>query len=235
LFEQAHGGTVFLDEIGEMATSIQVKLLRVLQEGEVRRMGEGEVRRIDVRVLSATNVDLAQRIKEGSFRVDLFYRINVVEARIPCLCERPEDISELADFFLKQHRDPAPVLTPEAVNALTVYPWPGNVRELQNEMERSMALYARPAVVTPEMFSERVVQSSTDISFDERVLYDAPLARAVSYLEENLLKKALIRSNWNKSQTARTLGMSRQGLLKKIKRYGITRDSFGLAMEKNSS
>jgi len=235
LFEQANGGTVFLDEIGEMPTSIQAKLLRVLQEGEVRRMGEGEVRRVDVRVLSATNVNLAQRIKDGSFRVDLFYRINVVEARIPCLRERPDDIPDLARFFLTRHRNPPPVLAPEAVNTLLMHGWPGNVRELQNEMERVMALYSSPAVVTPEMFSDRVARSSSRVEFDERILHDAPLARAVSYLEENLLKKALIRSNWNKSQTARALGLSRQGLLKKIKRYGITRDSFGLTVEENSS
>ncbi len=231
LFEEANGGTLFLDEIGEIPPFIQAKLLRVLQEGEVRRMGEGGVRRVDVRILSATNANLGAMVTDGSFRKDLFYRINVVEARISPLRERVEDIFDLTEYFFERRGLAMPRISGEARQVLRSYSWPGNVRELQNELERLVALHGVPAVVSPDMFSERLTDEVAGNQFDVSVLYDAPLSRAVSHLEAGLLKKALVQANWNKSKTARHLGLSRQGLLKKIKRYGISREAFAEALE----
>jgi len=234
LFEQANHGTLFLDEIGEIPPFIQSKLLRVLQEREVRRMGEGSVRRVDVRVISATNADLGNMVEEGGFRTDLFYRINVIEADIRPLRERPEDISDLIEHFYRRRGVDAPQLTDESRGVLFRYSWPGNIRELENELERLMALNEAPKRITPGMFSPRVTEETGGTSLDVKVLYDAPLSRAVSYLERNLLKKTLIQTNWNKSKSARQLGLSRQGLLKKIKRYGIDRDTLGDPVEESA-
>jgi transcriptional regulator with PAS, ATPase and Fis domain len=234
LFEQACGGTLFLDEIGEMPPFIQAKLLRVLQEGEVRRMGEGVVRRVDVRVLAATNAELGPMVAEGRFRKDLFYRINVVEAHIAPLRRRTEDIPALVEhFFARQGRD-CPRMAPDVERLLPRYGWPGNIRELHNELERLVAFHGLVPVITPDMLSERITEEVGETQLDPAVLCEAPLARAVSHLEANMVRKVLIQTNWNKSKTARRLGLSRQGLQKKIKRYGIRRDSMGLALDEGS-
>jgi two-component system response regulator HydG len=225
LFEQANGGTIFLDEIGEIPPYIQAKLLRVLQEGEVRRMGEGAVRRVDVRLITATNADLARMVADGSFRKDLFYRINVVEARVPALRERRGDVVDLLAHFFRVRGLEPPVVPEEAARALIAYEWPGNIRELENEVERIVALHAAPGLLSPDMLSARIVEEATAAALDVGILCEAPLARAVSHLEENLLKRTLNETNWNKSKSARRLGLSRQGLIKKIRRYGIQRDA----------
>ncbi|HET6348465.1 MAG TPA: sigma-54 dependent transcriptional regulator [Candidatus Krumholzibacteria bacterium] len=223
LFEQANNGTLFLDEIGEIPPYIQAKLLRVLQEGEVRRMGEGSVRRVDVRVIAATNANLAEMVESGAFRKDLFYRINVVEARVPSLRERRGDVMDLVVHFFEQRGLPKPQIPEHTVQLLVSYPWPGNVRELENEVERVVALHGAPDALAPDMFSDRIATGAVGDNLDIGVLCEAPLAAAVTHLEENLLKRMLAQTNWNKSQSARNLGLSRQGLIKKIKRYGITR------------
>lgn len=223
LFEQASGGTIFLDEIGEIPPYIQAKLLRVLQEGEVRRMGEGGVRRVDARLITATNADLARMVADGSFRKDLFYRINVVEARVPALRERRGDVIDLVGHFFAARGVQPPQLEGDTGRILMAYAWPGNIRELENEVERIVALHSEPGTLTPDMLSARIVEEAVDATLDVAMLCESPLASAVSHLEENLLKRALAESNWNKSRTARRLGLSRQGLLKKIKRYGIQR------------
>lgn len=225
LFEQANGGTLFLDEVAEIPPFIQAKLLRVLQEREVRRMGEAGVRRVDARVISATNADLHGMVAAGGFRKDLFYRLNVIEVNIRPLRERREDVIDLTAHFFRRRGMPEPELTDESRRILLGHSWPGNVRELENELERLIALHNEPARITPAMFSDRVAMGSGEVGLDLRTLYEAPLARAVSYLEENRLKKALIQADWNKSQTARKLGLSRQGLINKIKKYGIRRES----------
>jgi two-component system response regulator HupR/HoxA len=225
LFEQASGGTLFLDEIGEIPPYIQAKLLRVLQEGEVRRMGEGGVRRVDVRLITATNANLAQMVGESSFRKDLFYRINVVEARVPSLRERREDVSDLIAYFFERRGLECPHIPAQTDTILARYPWPGNVRELENEVERIAALHGSPREIVPEMLSERIAGAALATTLDVAVLHEAPLAHAVGHLEENMLKRTLAQTNWNKSHAARRLGLSRQGLLKKIKRYGIQRSS----------
>jgi two-component system NtrC family response regulator len=223
LFEQANNGTLFLDEIGEIPPYIQAKLLRVLQEGEVRRMGEGGVRRVDVRVITATNANLAQMVAAGTFRKDLFYRINVVEARIPALRERRGDVIDLVAHFFEQRGGTPPAIPEETARILCGYAWPGNVRELENEVERIAVLHPGARALTPDMLSDRITTGAVGAALDVAVLCESPLAHAVSHLEENLLRKTLAQTNWNKSQTARRLGLSRQGLLKKIKRYGLER------------
>jgi len=223
LFEQANGGTLFLDEIGEIPPYIQAKLLRVLQEGEVRRMGEGAVRRVDVRLITATNANIAEMVTQTSFRKDLFYRINVVEARIASLRERREDVVELVKHFFAKRGAACPEIDAETTAVLTSYAWPGNIRELENEVERIAALHPTPRVLTVDMLSDRITSGAAESVMDVSVLHEAPLSSAVSHLEVNLLKKTLVRTNWNKSRSARELGLSRQGLLKKIKRYGIER------------
>ncbi len=235
LFEQADDGTLFLDEIGEIPTFIQAKLLRVLQDGEIRRMGEGGVRRVDVRVISATNADLNRMVKDGTFREDLFYRINVIEAEVRPLRERIGDIDDLVANFYRRRGVTPPEIDDGARMLLTRYSWPGNIRELENELERLVALHGAPVRIMPGMFSTRVTEAAGGTRLDVRVLYDAPLSRAVSYLEQNLLKKTLIQTNWNKTQTARQLGLSRQGLLQKIKRYGISRETLGDPVEDTGS
>ncbi len=225
LFEQANGGTLFLDEIGEIAPFMQAKLLRVLQEREVRRMGEAVVRAVDVRIICATNANLRERVKEGAFREDLFYRINVVQIRVPPLRERVGDIEDIITHFFERRGLPTPHLSDHARALLFKYRWPGNIRELENELERLTALHADIKEISPPMLSERIMFGEDADPFDVRKLDEAPLSDAVGYLEERLLKKALLQSNWNKTRTARALGLSRQGLLKKMKRYGIRRES----------
>ena len=223
LFEQANGGTIFLDEIGEIPPYIQAKLLRVLQEGEVRRMGEGGVRRVDVRLITATNADLARMVADGSFRKDLFYRINVVEARMPALRDRRGDVLDLVHHFFRVRSLEPPAIPEETSRILFAYPWPGNIRELENEVERIVALHESPDLLTPDMLSGRIVEDALAGALDVNVLCESPLALAVSHLEENLLKRTLTETNWNKSKTARRLGLSRQGLINKIKRYRLER------------
>jgi two-component system response regulator HydG len=235
LFEQASGGTIFLDEIGEIPPAIQAKLLRVLQDGEVRRMGEGTVRRVDVRLLSATNADLPALVREGGFRKDLFYRINVIEARIPSLRHRPEDVLEILAWFFERRGVRAPEVSPEASRLLKRYAWPGNIRELENELERLVVMHGTPARITAAMFSPRLVEDAVGLTIDHGLLYQSPLPEAVSHLEESLLKRALVHANWNKSLSARRLGLSRSGLNKKMKRYGINRDDLGPAAEETGS
>ena len=223
LFEQADGGTLFLDEIGEIPPSIQAKLLRVLEDREIRRMGTSHVRRVDVRVVSATNVDLEPRVDGGDFRLDLYYRLSVLALHVPPLRERMSEIPELVDHFIGERGCAPRKLGDDALEIFSRYAWPGNVRELQNEVERVVVLYPDSSKITPDMISDRIAQREGAGTFDMNLLYDYPLPRAVGYLEENLVRKTLAKTNWNKSQTARELGLSRQGLLKKIKRYGIQR------------
>jgi transcriptional regulator with PAS, ATPase and Fis domain len=233
LFEQADGGTLFLDEIGEIPPEIQVKLLRVLQEREVRRMGEGGLRTVDVRVISATNADISGMVADGAFRIDLFYRINVIEVDICPLRERPDDVFELVDYLYRRRGLPPPALKGSTRGVFRRYSWPGNVRELENELERIVALYDAPLIITPDMLSARLTEDVSQSKLDLDMLYDAPLPGAVRYLEESLLKKTLVQTGWNKSKTAKLLGLSRQGVLKKIRRYGICRKSMGLPAEES--
>jgi two-component system response regulator HupR/HoxA len=224
LFEQADGGTLFLDEIGEIPPSIQAKLLRVLEDREIRRMGTSHVRRVDVRVVSATNVDIEDQINRGEFRLDLYYRLSVLTLRVPPLRERASEIPELIEHFVETRGCSPRRLGDGVLSILARHPWPGNIRELQNEVERLLVLYPDAPEITLSMISNRISQHVGAARLDMNLLYESPLPQAVGYLEENLVRKTLARTNWNKSRTARELGLSRQGLLKKIKRYGIERE-----------
>jgi transcriptional regulator with GAF, ATPase, and Fis domain len=221
LFQQADGGTLFLDEIGEIAPFIQAKLLRVLQEHEVRRMGESFAQHVNVRVICATNANLAEKVRDGSFREDLFYRINVVQIRVPPLREHKSDIPELIEHFYGRRDHPPPRINDGTLSFLSRYGWPGNVRELENELERILALYDGAGVIDSSMLSERILYAEECDSFDIGTVENEPLAEAVGLLERWLLKRALAQSNWNRSKTARMLGLSRQGLLNKMRRYGF--------------
>jgi two-component system response regulator HupR/HoxA len=235
LFQQADGGTLLLDEIGEIAPFIQAKLLRVLQDHEVRRMGEAFAQHVDVRVICATNANIAEDVREGSFREDLFYRINVVQVRVPPLRERKSDIPELIEHFYSRRDHSPPRISDEALAFLLRYKWPGNVRELENELERIIALHDGTGVIDTSMLSERILYGEECNSFDIGTFENEPLAEAVGFLERRLLKRALAQSNWNKSKTARVLGLSRQGLLKKMKRYGIQNRCFLISEEEDRS
>src|SRR5206468_635065 len=217
LFEAAHQGTLFLDEIGDASPLLQMKLLRVLQEGEARRVGEIKLRRLDVRIVSATHRSLADGVERGGFRADLYYRLNAVRLRLPPLRERGDDTLLLAAAFLRRAAaecgSPPPALDPELAAHLMRYPWPGNVRELANACAYAVKVAGARDRVALEHWPETPLLPGTPA---ERGLHAETRA-----LEERRLREALEQSRGNKSQAARALGLSRQGLLKKLRRYGL--------------
>ncbi|WP_444932273.1 sigma-54-dependent transcriptional regulator [Microbulbifer sp. SSSA002] len=205
-FEAADGGTLFLDEIGELSPSGQVKLLRVLQTGEFQRLGSSQTRTAKVRVISATNRDLHKAIAEGKFRQDLFYRLNVIELRLPPLHERPEDIPALAMRFLAENGS-SKKLSPQALNALTRYQWPGNVRELQNVMQRAAVLCQGETIDEAVLaLPEQSASDKVEVSFEP---------------SRELLQETLANCNGIIAQAARELGMSRQALYRRLEKHGI--------------
>ena len=224
LFELADKGTLFLDEIGNLSMEMQSKLLRVLENGEIRRVGGKEVRKVDVRIITATNKDLASLVKQGLFREDLYYRLNVIKITLPPLRDRREDIPLLAEHFLKQRSEPpgAPpkTLSAEALALLTEYNWPGNVRELENEIRRLSALSGASSAITAEFVSPhiRIVPPAAAFTIPEQ---PRDLRETIEEIEKRIIMNTLERYRWNKSKTARMLGLSRDGLRKKMLRYGI--------------
>lgn len=220
LFEAADRGTIFLDEIGETSAAMQTKLLRVLQEGEVRRLGETKARSVDVRVIAASNRDLAAMVERGEFRQDLYYRINVVKLELPPLRDRREDIPALIEHFLERHhragQDPLQI-SASALRKLTRYPWPGNVRELENEVQRWIALCEER--VMPDDLSPAIEGSLADIDDPD----DLELRPRVERLERELIGRAMERTGGNQTQAAQLLGLSRYGLQKKLKRFEETK------------
>jgi transcriptional regulator with GAF, ATPase, and Fis domain len=223
LFEEAHGGTIFLDEIGEMSLEMQAKLLRVLENGEIRPVGSHEVRRVDARIVTATNRDLAQLVREGRFRSDLFFRLNVVNISLPPLRERMTDLPVLVQHFLtlaaERMRIPAKAIDPLALRQLRGWHWPGNVRELQNELQRAMALSG--SVITLDDLSANVREARpAPASSAAGQLKD--LARvAASQKEMELIRRSLEETGFLKSETARRLGISRPTLDQKIKQFDL--------------
>jgi DNA-binding NtrC family response regulator len=219
LFEAANGGTLLLDEIGEVSPGMQVKLLRALQEREIRRVGENRTRRVDVRIVAATNRDLAQRVVSGSFRQDLYYRLKVVELDLPALRKRKDDILPLArlllaDSALRMKRK-APSLDPVAADQLLRYPWPGNVRELQNAMERAVAL-GRSGHVGLDDLPEEVRRA-----VPEAVALEGPV-RPLADVEKEYILAALERNDGNQTHTAEQLQIGSATLYRKLKSYGLT-------------
>jgi two-component system response regulator AtoC len=223
LFEQADGGTLLLDEIGEMPPFLQVKLLRVLQEGEIRPVGAGTARKVDVRVVSATSRDLAREVADGRFREDLFYRLNVFCIKVPPLRERIEDIPLLADHFLEKYGErlgKAGVrLAPGAMKALLEYAWPGNVRELENCIERGLVL-CDGDIIEPECLPDGL---RNRIPAPVNVLPDdcLSLKRAAEQLEREYILKALEKTSGNRTRAAKILEISHRALLYKLKEYGL--------------
>ena len=215
LFEEADGGTIFLDEVGEMSPGMQLHLLRVLQEGEVRRLGAAGTRKVNVRVVAATNADLDTEIREGRFRADLYYRLNVFPIRLPPLRERADDIPALAEHFLRIYRDRArravPGITAEALACLRAYPFPGNVRELENEVERAVALVDDGQPIGPEHLSERISDAGTTTR--------GPLTlnEAIERLKRRMIEDAL-RECGSKTRAAERLGLTRQSLQQMLRR-----------------
>ncbi len=224
LLEAASGGTFFLDEIGDMPLALQIKLLRVMQEKRVRRIGELESRPVDVRFIAATHKDLLSEIESGNFRLDLYYRLKVVCLDLPPLRRRPEDVIHLLAAFLGRHgggRQTARRIMEEALAALQAYRWPGNVRELENEASRLLALHPEAQLIRLEQLSPEVRAAATRSVDLADLATLRPLDEAAELLERYLIRKAIEACCGRKSNAARRLGLSRQGLYKKIRRYGM--------------
>ena len=227
LFERANGGTVFLDEIGDVSPAFQVKLLRVLQEGEIRPLGSSRTRMVDVRVIAATNKDLEAEVHAGRFREDLFYRLATVTLHLPPLRERKSDIPALANSLLdRAMRDLGKKVkgfSDEALDCMQAYHWPGNVRELQNEV-RHMLVMGDGDKLGAELLTRRVLRATPQ---DESPMLDSladlqgSLKERVEALEARILRETLIRHRWNKTRAAQELGLSRVGLRSKLERYGL--------------
>jgi serine/threonine-protein kinase PknK len=218
LFELAHGGTLFLDEIGDASASVQTRLLRVLQEGEVRRVGEGRARRVDVRVVAATHRDLTAEVRERRFRADLYYRLHVLTVRAPALRERAEDIPLLVAHILgRLHRGKRPEarrVTAEAMALLREHPWPGNVRELEATLERAVHALGPGGTVTARSLGDGFGALGA-LGVRER---PEDLRGRTRRLEADLIHEAIERAGGNKTLAARALGLTRQGLWKKLRR-----------------
>ncbi len=224
LFERANGGTVFLDEIGELSPAFQVKLLRVLQEGEIRPLGSSKTRHVDVRVIAATNKDLEKEVHKGCFREDLYYRLAAVTIQLPALRERIVDIPVLANTLLaKAMHDLGKLVSgfsDEVLACLQTYHWPGNVRELQNEI-RHMLIMSNDDELGADLLSNRVLHAIPQEEAESMAELEGTLKDRVEALEARILRETLIRMRWNKSRAAKELGLSRVGLRGKLERYGL--------------
>lgn len=220
--EMADGGTLFLDEIGELPLDMQVKLLRVLQENIVYRIGDSVGRKVDVRIIAATNQDLIKMMSEKKFRQDLYYRLNVIQLTLPPLRERAEDIPLLTELFLEQfatkYQAPIPKMTQSAMEILLSYSWPGNVRELKNMMERLIILCEKPVID-----KEDIVQYFPTIIDQAEHIQEvsSTLPSEKEAIEKILIEETLRKTNGNKSAAAKKLGISRMTLYNKIKKYNI--------------
>jgi two-component system response regulator AtoC len=220
LFEEANGGTLFLDEIGELPAALQVKLLRALQEGEVRRVGATTSQRIDARVVAATNRDLGVDVASGRFRGDLYYRVNVVTIRLPPLRERSQDVPELALHFLRLYNARLGLkvesISPAAMRTLMDYAWPGNVRELENVIERALVLSAGSTIEREHLSDIIAPVTATQPATD-----DFSVKRQTEALERTLIRRALERTNGNRTRAAQLLDLSHRALLYKIRDYEL--------------
>jgi len=227
LFTVADGGTIFLDEIGDISPAFQVKLLRVLQEGEIRPLGSARTGRVDVRVVAATNRNLTEEVRSGRFREDLYYRLAGFSLEMPALRHRPEDIPLIATHLLESGRarfsNSVEGFMPETMQRMQTYNWPGNVRELGNEIQRMLALTEGPWL-SVELLSFGLTNNDTDASETwpgEPDLDSGDLRNRVEQLERRILYETLLRHRWNKSRAAEELGLSRVGLRAKLRRYEL--------------
>jgi transcriptional regulator with PAS, ATPase and Fis domain len=224
LFEAADGGTLFLDEVGELPGALQVKLLRALQEGEVRRIGSNETKRVDVRVISATNQDLEAAVETGDFRKDLYYRLAVVPVHLPALRARSEEIPQLAKHLLERHSSRLHVqvdgIAPDAMEILLTYSWPGNIRELENVIERALVLTDDRTISIDDLPEavRRPAPEGPTLAVDGD---DLSVKRHGARLERHLIQLALDRTGGNKTQAAELLELSPRALRYKIQEYGL--------------
>ena len=220
-FELANSGTMFLDEIGDISLNMQVKLLRVLQEGEFERVGGAETIKVDVRIITATNQDLEARISERKFRQDLYYRLNVIPIDVPPLRERKDDIKLLVEYFLEKyqevHKKKIERIENDAISALDDYDWPGNIRELENYVERAIVLN-KTGVITKSDFPQAIAKSQkTIVEYDE----STGLNGAVDLFERQLILSELNRNKGNKARTATNFKINRSTFMSKLKKYEI--------------
>jgi two-component system response regulator AtoC len=230
-FELAHGGTIFLDEVGEIPLSMQAKLLRVVQERRFERVGGSQTIETDVRVVAATNRDLLRLAKDGKFREDLYYRLNVVKIDLPPLCERAEDIPLLAQHFVQKFSRPsapAKTISPEAMEVLIHFRWPGNIRELENAMERA-CVTSRDDVIRPENLPPDVMKPARpkyQLPVDVGRPLTPQLAELTAAFEERYLRRALKRTRAHIGRTARISGLSRRTVAEKLALYQIDKNEF---------
>jgi DNA-binding NtrC family response regulator/tetratricopeptide (TPR) repeat protein len=223
----AVGGTLFLDEVGDLPLDVQPKLLRFLEQGEVLPVGDTRPQRVDVRVVAATNADLEQRVAEGRFREDLFYRLSVIRIHVPPLRERREEIPHLSTFFLREASErlgkPGVQLSPETLDLFDAFGWPGNVRQLRNEVQRAVAMATPGGVINPDLLSSSLAGAMDVGDLPPRArMKRTTLASAVEELEREMIGKALERTSGNISETARTLGLTRRGLYLKMERLRLS-------------
>jgi transcriptional regulator with PAS, ATPase and Fis domain len=228
LFETARGGTLFLDEIGETSISLQAKLLRAIQEREIRPVGGSRDQKIDVRIVAASNRDLRVEATRGTFREDLYYRLAVFPISIPPLRKRGGDILLIAQHFLRKYgkstNDGAitptfNALSQSAADLLLTYSWPGNVRELENEIQRATMLSGKGKVITPEDLSESICTPSAHVSNEEHI--GKTLRETVAQIESQIIRRTLAKNGGRRARSARELGITREGLYKKMKRLGV--------------
>jgi len=230
LIEEADGGTFFLDEVGDLSFPLQAKLLRLLQEREIRRIGENRTRSVNVRFISATNKDLEREIGRGNFREDLYYRLRIITIEIPPIRERKDDLLLLLDHFAEKYsgdlKKERPYFSPRALDLLMTYRWPGNVRELQNEVQRCLILcgeerFLREECLSPKINPRQETSNGSDCNFFE----------AKAEFVRRFLNQALQRCDFNKAKTAEEIGISRQGLFKLIKKHKIEESRDNLERE----
>jgi two-component system, NtrC family, response regulator AtoC len=225
LFEETDGGTLLLDEIGDMPLLLQGKLLRVLQEGEIRRVGSTAVRRVDVRILASTNRNLPDLIREGKFREDLFYRLNVIPLVLPPLRERREDIIPLCHHFLTLHEGklgrPSQTLSPAALELALTHPWPGNIRELENVIERVVTLCPSLVISVEEFQAIFALGRAASSPAPSQATPPSPGSGTMEGAEKETILRALQAAEGNQTRAAQALGMGRNTLWRKMKKYGI--------------
>jgi DNA-binding NtrC family response regulator len=224
LFEVADGGTFFLDELGEMSPALQVKLLRVLQDGTFMPVGGTKQKRVDVRIIAATNRNLEEMVQKGTFREDLYYRLNVVALRLPPLRERLGDVPLLVQFFLAKiaakSKQSMKAIAPDAMSTLEAFHWPGNIRQLENEIQRACVMSGKDDTITRACLSPAVVES-TGSGRGVVIAHDKPLKDVLARVERDMIEQALARCDGNKSEAARQLGISRSNLIAKSQEYGL--------------
>ncbi|MBW1842303.1 MAG: sigma 54-interacting transcriptional regulator, partial [Deltaproteobacteria bacterium] len=224
LFQEANGGTLFLDEIGDLPFPLQVKLLRILQDEMVRPLGSNEDIKLDVRIITATAVDLNDRVQKGTFRDDLFYRINVLHIHVPALRDRKEDIPLLVNFFIRKHNERLEKdiqgFSPEALHTLVSYPWPGNVRELENMIERTMVLTEKRQIPQSELPDDLLGTTAMGATMPSTL--GLSIKAHAMVLEKTLIQQALKKTEGNRTRAAKLLEISHPTLLSKMKAYHLS-------------